>query len=157
MFPLVSPQPLSTLQPRVLSEDAHDILRHAQHLHHTVLHNRHGVQRPLGHRVPRPLDEDRQGRQAHPPGLRVLADHQGPQVCHEVRHGQRHLHPPAEGHPAVGRGPIRVSDHRPGQSPVSHLDSVLTSLYLQINNKVTQSLFLRVLEPPVINDNSTRR
>ena len=29
--------------------------------------------------------------------------------------------------------------------------------YPQINNKVTQSLFLRVLEPPVINDNSTRR
>ena len=31
------------------------------------------------------------------------------------------------------------------------------SSLLQINNKVTQSLFLRVLEPPVINDNSTRR
>ena len=32
-----------------------------------------------------------------------------------------------------------------------------TDSLLQINNKVTQSLFLRVLEPPVINDNSTRR
>jgi len=29
-------------------------------------------------------------------------------------------------------------------------------IIVQINNKVTQSLFLRVLEPPVINDNSTR-
>ena len=27
---------------------------------------------------------------------------------------------------------------------------------MAINNKVTQSLFLRVEEPPIINDNSTR-
>ena len=30
-------------------------------------------------------------------------------------------------------------------------------IIVALNNKVTQSLFLRVLEPPIINDNSTRR
>ena len=29
-------------------------------------------------------------------------------------------------------------------------------IIVAINNKVTQSLFLRVEEPPIINDNSTR-
>ena len=43
------------------------------------------------------------------------------------------------------------------QVSTNHLLALLSNLSLQINNKVTQSLFLRVLEPPVINDNSTRR
>ena len=49
-------------------------------------------------------------------------------------------------------------------SIISHILSLISLIslisylsYPQINNKVTQSLFLRVLEPPVINDNSTRR
>ena len=47
------------------------------------------------------------------------------------------------------------------QVSLSHSSSysylLLSHCVAQINNKVTQSMFLRVLEPPVINDNSTRR
>ena len=79
------------------------------------------------------------------------------QVRDEVRHGQRHLHAAAEGRAAVGRGKVSggssVSVPPPLYTPTPRYEC---QIIVAINNKVTQSLFLRVEEPPIINDNSTR-